>query len=100
MEISEEKKKFLESIGIDVNNLPDEFNTFSYDMERLMSDDEMTFFHSESLTGTRQKEFCLRDLVGTMHPDYSDKSWIEVFLSTKRGNDAVRQYFLNPEYYT
>ena len=54
----------------------------------------------ENLTGRYKKEFCLRDLVGTVHPDYSDKTWVEAFLLSKRGDSAVEQYFKNPEYYS
>lgn len=99
-EISEKKKKFLESIGIDIDNLPPEFEKHSSDMERTVSSDEMAFFDRESLTGRYKKQFCLRDLVGTSHPDYSDKSWLEAFLLSKRGDSAVEQYFKNPEYYS
>ena len=99
-EISEKKKKFLESIGIDIDNLPPEFEKYSSDFESTFTSDEMAFFDRESMTGTYTKEFCLRDLVGTSHPDYSDKSWIDAFLLSKRGDDAVEQYFRNPEYYS
>ena len=99
-EISEKKKKFLESIGIDIDNLPPEFEKYSSDFESTFTSDEMAFFDRESMTGTYTKEFSLRDLVGTSHPDYSDKSWIDAFLLSKRGDDAVEQYFRNPEYYS
>ena len=99
-EISEKKKQFLESIGIDIDNLPPEFEKHSRDLESTFTSDEMAFFDRESMTGTYTKKFCLRDLVGTSHPDYSDKSWIEAFLLSKRGDNAVEQYFRNPEYYS
>lgn len=99
-EISENKKKFLESIGIDIDNLPPEFEKHSSDLESTFTSDEMAFFDRESMTGTYTKEFCLRDLVGTSHPNYSDKSWIEAFLLSKRGDNAVEQYFRNPGYYS
>lgn len=99
-EISENKKKFLESIGIDIDNLPPEFEKHSSDLESTFTSDEMAFFDRKSMTGTYTKEFCLRDLVGTSHPDYSDKSWIEAFLLSKRGDNAVEQYFRNPWYYS
>ena len=39
--ISEEKKKFLESIGIDINNLPPEFEIHSDTMENTFSREEI-----------------------------------------------------------
>ena len=97
--ISDTKKKFLESIGIDLNNLPPEFEQRSSDMESTLSDEEIAFLSRESTTGTYTKEFCLKDLAGTTHPDYSDKTWLEAFLTSKRGDNAVEQYMRNPDYY-
>lgn len=99
-EISEKKKRFLESIGIDINNLPPEFEKHSDTIESTLSREEIEFLNRESLTGRYQKKFCLRDLVGTTHPDYTDKTWLEAFLLSKRGDSAVEQYFRNPEYYS
>ena len=99
-EISKEKRRFLESIGIDIDNLPPEFERHSDTMEGTLSSEEIAFLTRENLTGRYQKEFCLRDLVGTVHPDYEDKTWLEAFLLSKRGDSAVEQYFKNPEYYS
>lgn len=99
-EISEEKKKFLESIGIDINNLPPEFERYSDTMENTFSREEIEFLERENLTGRYIKTFSLKDLVGTVHSDYTDKTWLEAFLSSKRGDSAVKQYFKNPEYYS
>jgi len=98
--ISEKKKKFLESIGIDINNLPPEFKRRNSDIIRFLTADEMNFLGRESMTGTYTKEFCLRDILGTTHPDYSERSWFEAFVLSKRGDSAVEQYFSNPEYYS
>lgn len=99
-EISEEKKKFLESIGLDINNIPPEFERHSDTMENTFSREEIEFLERENLTGRYIKTFSLKDLVGTVHPDYTDKTWLEAFLSSKRGDSAVEQYFKNPEYYS
>ena len=99
-EISKEKRRFLESIGIDIDNLPPEFERHSDTMESTLSSEEIAFLTRENLTGRYQKLFCLRDLVGTVHPDYEDKTWLEAFLLSKRGDSAVEQYFKNPEYYS
>ena len=99
-EISKEKKKFLESIGIDINNLPPEFARHSDTMESTFSEEEIAFLNRENLTGRYIKTFCLKDLVGTIHPDYTDKTWLEAFLLSKRGDNAVEEYFKNPEYYS
>ena len=99
-EISETKRKFLESIGIDISNLPLGFDKNSRNMENVLSEEEVEFLSRESLTGQYIKEFSLKDLVGTTHPSYADKSWLASFLLSKRGDNAVEQYFRNPEYYS
>ena len=99
-EISYEKKKFLESLGIDINNLPPEFEKYSDSIEKTLSKEEIDFVKRTELTGIYNKTFCLKDLVGTVHPDYADKTWIEAFLESKRGDSAVKQYFSNPNYYS
>ena len=99
-EISEKKREFFESIGLDINNLPPEFEKHSDAIEDTFSREEIEFLKRENLTGREIKTFSLKDLVGTVHPDYSDKTWLEVFLTSKRGDNAVDEYFKNPEYYS
>ena len=99
-EISEKKKKFLESIGLDINNLPPEFEKHSDTIEDTFSREEIEFLKRENLTGREIKTFSLKDLVGTVHIDYSNKTWLEAFLTSKRGDRAVDEYFKNPEYYS
>ena len=91
-EKKKKKKRFLESLGIDINNLPPEFEKHSDSIEESLSQEEIEFLGSERLTGRYNKTFCLKDLVGTTHPDYADKTWIEAFLLSKRGDNAVEQY--------
>lgn len=98
-EISQKKKKFLETIGIDINNLPPELKKYSYEIESTFSKEEIDFLKRESLTGRYKKTFCLKDLLGTIHSDYTDKTWLEAFLLSKRGDRTVEEYFANPEYY-
>lgn len=98
-EVSLKKRRFLESIGIDINHLPAEFERYSTTIESTFSKEEIDFLKRENLTGRYLKTFCLKDLVGTIHPDYTDKTWIETFLLSKRGDRTVEEYCANPEYY-
>ena len=99
-EISKEKRRFLHSIGIDIDNLPPEFEKRNNEMGAILTDEEMDFLDYEGMAGTFTKEFSLKDLVGTNHSSYADKSWIEAFLLSKRGDATVEEYFKNPEYYS
>ena len=98
--ISNKKKKFLESLGLDINNLPPEFEKYSHTMEEIFSEEEIEFIIYENLTEKNFKKFSLKNLVGTTHPSYCNKTWLEAFLSSKRGDNAVDEYFNNPEYYS
>lgn len=98
--ISEKKKEFLEGLGIDINNLPPEFERYSNSMDRMLTKEEIDFLDRESLTGRYNKTFCLKDLIGATPPDYADKTWIEAFLLSERGDNAVEQYFRNSDYYS
>lgn len=99
-EISEKKRNFLNVLGIDINNLPPEFEKHNDSMEDMLSREEIDFLEIERLTGIYNKRFHLKDLVGTTHPSYANKTWIEAFLLSKRGDEAIEQYFRNPDYYS
>jgi len=99
-EISPVKKEFLKSIGIDLNNIPSAFfkENKSFDSE-VTKMSERSFLHSERVSGIGFKQFSLKDLAGTMHPDYENMPWLEAFLKTKRGDQNIKEYFSNPQYY-
>lgn len=98
-EISNYKKKFIQSLGIDMENIPSELLKMNEDMNKILTDEEVNFLERESLTGTYTKQFKLKNLIGTTHRDYYNKTWLESFITTKRGDDAVLKYFKNPNYY-
>ena len=101
MELSEQKKKFLSSLGLDVNSLPLEFSTTIVSMEDNLNKEEIDFITRESLTGTYKKKFCVKDIIGSANLDYAGKTWIEAFeLTGKRGDKIVEKYFDKEEYYT
>lgn len=98
-EISEAKKKYLESIGVDIDHLPENFEQICESMDREYSMDMRAFVNSYAAE-VSVKKFCLGDIIGTDHPDYYDKSWIDFFIATKRGDGIVRKFNSNPEYYS
>ena len=96
--ISSKKREFLESIGVDLENLPSEFEKICIGMIG-MSDEEIKFLYNNNLKIDFNRKFCLKDLVGTKHENYFDVSWIDFFIASKRGDEAVEKYFENPNYY-
>lgn len=99
-EISEKKRQFLESIGISLDNLPPEFTRYSKKIEDVYSRDEIAFLSDSYITERATKKFCIKDIMGTIRSDYADRTWLEAFLASKRGDVAVEKFFRNPEYYT
>lgn len=97
MELSKSKKSFLESLDININNLPDEFKKYnsSYRIDVDKKQQDFLFFHAPKFSS----KFCMRDIVGTKHPDYENMNFFESFLATKRGDIMVNAYNNNPGYY-
>lgn len=96
--LSSLKQQFLTQLGIDINNTSLFSNSRTLPIP-FRDNIERKLLMNNSLTGTFEVDFCLRDLAGTIHPDYNNISWLEMFKKTKRGDDAVRKYFENPSYY-
>ncbi len=97
MEISDVKKAFLESLDIDLNNLPDEFKKFNsrYNGNVKSSENDFLFFIAQKFTS----KFCMKGIVGTKHPGYENMSFFDSFLKTKRGDIMIDSYINNPSYY-
>ena len=99
--ISDEKRKFLASIGIDENNMPESFFDVIVPCRDAFSRDEVGFLSNYHICGTAKERFCIRDVIGTQHDSYAGKTWIESFLSPKRerADKLIQQYFENPKYW-
>lgn len=97
MELSKSKKSLLESLDININNLPDEFKKYnsSYRIDVDKKQQDFLFFHAPKFSS----KFCMRDIVGTKHPRYENMNFFESFLATKRGDIMVNAYNNNPGYY-
>ncbi len=97
MEISNMKKAFLDSLDIDLNNVPIEFKKFNnrYNGNVKSSENDFLFFIAPKFTS----KFSMKDIVGTKHPDYENMSFFDSFLKTKRGDQILDFYARNPRYY-
>ena len=100
MEISKIKLEFLEKIGIDINNLPSEFKKMNQGFNSLFLNEERKFVYSNDYTAKFILPFSMKDICGTDHPDYEDMTFFESFLKTKRGDDNIRKFYYNPNYYS
>lgn len=100
MEASLIKTHFLKKLGIDLNNIPEEFKKYSSSYERCVSEDERNFLYSNAYTSTFIMPFSLKDICGTRHPSYEDMTFLESFIKLKRGDISVKAFYNNPNYYS
>lgn len=100
MEISSTKKRFLEKIGLDINNLPDGFSKINLSYDMNFTKEEKRFLFSENYTKEFILPFCMKDIVGTEHPSYMDKTMFEAFVLSKRGDWNINNLYNNPSYYS
>lgn len=100
MEVSNTKLEFLNRLGIDLNNLPKEFDKFSKSYDYNSTSEEKDFLFSDSYTKTFVLPFSMKDIVGTQHPSYEDITFLEAFLKSKRGDWIIPMFYNNPNYYS
>lgn len=94
------KKKFLESLGIySDNDMPKSFFEPIKSCGDNMTASEYFYCGNPDVSGNYYLPFCIKDLIGTNHDAYVNKSWIEAFCKLDRGEENLEQYFKNPDYY-
>ncbi|MBO5348828.1 MAG: hypothetical protein J6A89_03285 [Clostridia bacterium] len=97
--ISLQKRSFFNSIGLDINNLPQELQIKTINMQKKLPKEDINFLNSTSLTKVEQKHFRLKNLVGTDNVNYDNKTWIEILINNEKSDGIIKQYFKNPNYY-
>ncbi|MBP3502455.1 MAG: hypothetical protein J6K42_03130 [Clostridia bacterium] len=97
--ISLQKRSFFNSIGLDLNNVPQELQIKTYNMKEKLPKEDLNFLNSETLTKVEQKYFRLKNLIGTDNPTYDNKTWIEILINNDKSDKIIKQYFTNPNYY-
>lgn len=97
--ISLQKRSFFNSIGLDVNNLPQELQIKTNSMQKKLSKEDILFLNSNNLTRSELKHFRLKNLIGTDNLNYDNKTWIEIFSQNEKSDEIVKQYYKNPNYY-
>lgn len=97
--ISLQKRSFFNSIGLDVNNLPQELQIKTNSIQKKLSKEELLFLNSNNLTRPELKHFRLKNLIGTDNLNYDNKTWIEIFSQNEKSDEIVKQYYKNPNYY-
>ena len=97
--ISLQKRSFFNSIGLDINNLPQELKIKTCNIQKILPKEDINFLKSKTLTKVETKYFRLKNLIGTDNSDYDNKTWIEILINNDKSDKIIRQYFKNPNYY-
>lgn len=97
--ISLQKRSFFNSIGLDINNLPQELQIKTSSMQKKLPKEDILFLSSSNLTRSELKHFRLKNLIGTDNINYDNKTWIEIFSQNEKSDEIVKQYYKNPNYY-
>lgn len=100
MEISKTKEAFLKHVGIDLENLPEEFKKTAKSYGANFTKEEKEFLFSDSYTKAFVLNFRMKDIVGTSHPSYEGLTFLEAFIKSRRGDEIVNMFYNNPGYYS
>jgi len=101
--LDESQIELLNGFGISTDNIPESMLT---EFERFkLSSLENAYFQAIGVSELDAEtmgfqEVCIRNIVGTTHPNYRDKSIIEAFSSLERVDSVIRKQQESPEYYT
>ncbi len=93
------KLSFLRTLGISHYEIPYHFLETCLSYTENTTELEQWFTSSDSLSLIGEKKVYIKDIIGTNHPSYENKSWIDAFLSTKNGEETIKLYKEHPSYY-
>jgi len=93
------KAKFLWELGIRKNDYPIGFLDKIQDITKMISTTEIGFCAYRNYCDGKVEKFSMKDVVGTNHPRYAGKTWIDAFLDLDRGDNIIKLYEENPGYW-
>lgn len=96
------QKKELQKYGVSLENIPESLleEFVSFGLTGIEQDYLRNIGSSYNDAGVMEyDDVCIKNIEGTIHPSYNNKTIIEAYSSLKRGNDAINKYHENPDYY-
>lgn len=94
------RKRFFEELGIlNDDDIPESFFDVICSYSNDFSESEKFCISEYNIAFCSDEIFSLRDVVGTSHDRYANKTWLEAFLDLDRGEELLELYFDNPLYY-
>lgn len=98
-EISLQKRSFFNSIGLDLNNVPQELQLKAGNVQNKLSVKDLKFLESDNLSKYETKHFRLKNLIGTDKAGYDNQTWLDILINNEKSDNIIKQYFKNPNYY-
>lgn len=93
------KLSFLRTLGISHYEIPYNFLETCLSYTENTTELERWFTNSDTLSLIGAEKVCIKNIIGTNHPSYENKSWIDAFLNTKKGEKTIELYKSHPSYY-
>lgn len=94
------RKRFFLELGILTDDdIPKSFFDVIQSYSDNFSEYERFCLDDYNISFCAKKSFSLKDVVGTNHDRYKNKTWLEAFLDLDRGEELLELYFSNPSYY-
>lgn len=93
------KRIFLLNLGIRNDNYPQTFFDTIQDINTMVTNVELGYCAVDSWCDGQPETFCIKDVVGTDHPRYAGKTWLDAFLDLDRGTDIIKLFEDNPNYW-
>ncbi len=94
------RKRFFKELGIlNDDDIPESFFDIIQSYSDNFSESEKFCISDYNIAFCSKTFFSLKDVVGTNHNRYANKTWIEAFLDLDRGEETLELYFNNPKYY-
>lgn len=94
------RKKFFEELGIlKDEDLPKSFFEKIESYEGNFGVGEQFCLNDYYIAFCKKATFSIKDVVGTNHQRYENKTWLEAFMDLDRGEEILELYFRNPKYY-
>lgn len=94
------RKRFFQELGIlSDDDIPKSFFDTIQPYSDNFSEAEKFCIDDYNIAFCLRTSFSLRNVVGTNHNRYANKTWLEAFLDLDRGEELLELYFNNPKYY-
>lgn len=94
------RKRFFEELGIlKDEDIPESFFEKIESYDDNFNEGEQFCLNDYYIAFCMEKTFSIKDVIGTNHPRYENKTWLEAFMDLDRGEETLELYFKNPKYY-